>query len=86
LAVNMLGLPWNDLPKLVQQDIEWVTGLPFPRCLLWDLDRVIRAMEEAPGAFGPALVLLRHYRAGSSAIAASGSGADGAGRRPTRTA
>jgi hypothetical protein len=62
LAGNMLGLRWRKLSKLVQQDIERVTGLPFPRCLMSDLDRVIRAMEEAPGAFGPALVLLRGLR------------------------
>ena len=70
--MNMLGLPWRELPELVQQDIERVTGLSFPECLMWDLDGVIRAMEDAPGAFGPALVLLQDYRASASAAPGPG--------------
>jgi hypothetical protein len=82
----MLGLGWCDLPEHVQQDIERLTGLPFPKCLMSDLDSVIRAMEEAPAAFGPALVLLRHYRAGGAVKAAPGSGGGSAGRRQERIA
>jgi hypothetical protein len=70
----------------LQQDIVRLTGLPFPKCLMWDLDSVIRAMEEAPGAFGPALVLLRHYCAGGLGKPARGSEAAAAGRGLGRTA
>jgi len=30
LAMNMLGLPWRELPELVQQDIERVRAFPSP--------------------------------------------------------
>ena len=62
MAENLLRLG-RDLPKQVLQDIEWLTGRPFPFCLFSDLESVIREMEEAPGAFGPSLLILRHQRA-----------------------
>jgi hypothetical protein len=63
--MNLLRL-WPDLPKQVQQDIVWLTDLPAPDCLLSNLERVIREMEEAPGAFGPSLLVLKRLRGGAS--------------------
>jgi hypothetical protein len=59
MAKKNMMLLYPQLPSWVQRDIQLVTDSSLPKCLLFNLEDVIRLMEEVPAAFADSLQILK---------------------------